>query len=985
MGILAQRSAITDSAAKDAATAEGTDTGALQAALEEHVDGEVRFDAGSRAAYAHDGSNYRQVPIGVVVPRSIAAAVAAVAVCREAGAPILSRGGGTSLAGQCCNEAVVIDWTKYCHRVVSVDPAAKTAIIEPGAALDKVNDAVRAHGLMVGPKPSTHVSCTIGGMIGNNSCGSTAQAYGKMADSVRRLEILTYDGLRAWVGETSDEEYERITAASDRKAELYRRLREIRDTCLGQIRTGYPQIPRRVSGYNLDYLLPEKGFHVARALVGSESTLVTVLQAEIGLVEIPRCRSLVVLGYPDIADAGDLVPLVVRHDPLAVEGLDDTLISLEREEHLAGDALDKLPEGSGWLMIQFGGDTKEEVEAKAHALIKEAQSDGDHPQPHVAYLEDPAVEDKLWNVRELGLGATAYPPGKHETHEGWEDAAVPPERLGDYLRDFRDLLRRYDYEPASLYGHFGHGCVHTRIPFELRTVEGVATYRSFVEHAADLVVSYGGSLSGEHGDGQSRGELLPKMFGPELMHAFGELKAAFDPGNRMNPGKVVHPYRLDENLTRRAWFPREPRTFFHYPQDNYKFSGAASRCVGVGKCRGDEGGVMCPSYRVTREEEHSTRGRSRLLMEMVRGEVITDGWHSTEVLDALDLCLACKGCRKECPVDVDMATYKAEFLAHHYKGRLRPPAHYSMGWLPLLALLAAAAPGAVNAAGRAPGLGRLVKRAGGIDARRELPRFAHQRFTRWYARRPARSSGPPVILWPDTFTNNFHPGVGRAAARVLEDAGFAVQVPTKPLCCGLTWISTGQLGVASRMLKRTIAALRPALKAGQRVVVLEPSCAAVFRSDAAELLGSDDARLLARQTTTLAELLSEARWHPRPGHGEDTPRKAIAQVHCHQHAIVGFGKDAELLKACGVDVEVLDSGCCGLAGNFGFERGHYDVSVACAEHGLFPAVRAAEPGTAILADGFSCRTQIEAGHLGREGIHLAQLLAGMLPRPQNDT
>ncbi len=802
--MVAQRTATTDST-----TAQGADGGKLRAALEEHVDGEVRFDAGSRAAYAHDGSNYRQVPIGVVVPRSVDAAVAAVAVCQEAGAPILSRGGGTSLAGQCCNEAVVIDWTKYCHHLVSVDPAAKTAIIEPGAALDKVNDGLQEHGLMVGPKPSTHVSCTIGGMIGNNSCGSTAQAYGKMADSVRRLEILTYDGLRTWVGETSDEEFEWITAATGRKAELYRRLREIRDTYLGQIRTGYPDIPRRVSGYNLDHLLPEKGFHVARALVGSESTLVTVLRAEIDLVKIPRCRSLVVLGYPDIADAGDVVPLAVRHGPLAVEGLDDTLISLEREEHLAGEALDKLPEGSGWLMIQFGGDTKEEVEAKAHELLDEVRSDGDHPKPHAAYLEDPAVEDELWSVRELGLGATAYPPGKHETHEGWEDAAVPPERLGDYLRDFRDLLRRYDYEPATLYGHFGHGCVHTRIPFELRTPDGIAKYRSFVEDAADLVVSYGGSLSGEHGDGQSRGELLPKMFGPELMRAFGELKAAFDPGNRMNPGKVVDPYRLDENLTLRGWFPSEPRTLFHYPQDGGKFSAAASRCVGVGKCRGDEGGVMCPSYRATREEEHSTRGRSRLLMEMVRGEVITDGWHSTEVRDALDMCLSCKACRKECPVDVDMATYKAEFLAHHYKGRPRPAAHYSMGWLPLAALLAAAAPGAVNAAGRAPGLGRLIKRAGGIDERRELPRFAHERFTRWWARREASPSGPPVILWPDTFTNNFHPGVGRAAAAVLEDAGFAVHVPTKPLCCGLTWISTGQLGMASRMLKRTIAALRP--------------------------------------------------------------------------------------------------------------------------------------------------------------------------------
>ena len=967
------------------------DTGKLSQALAEKVDGEVRFDAGTRGAYAHDGSNYRQPPLGVVLPKNADAAAAAVEVCAEFGAPLLSRGGGTSLAGQCCNTAVVIDWTKYCHQVISVDPGGRTAIVQPGAALDKVNDAVRKYGLMVGPKPSTHVSCTIGGMIGNNSCGSTAQAYGKMADSVRRLEILTYDGLRTWTGLTSDVDYEQIVAAGGRKADIYRGLRAIRDNYLGLIRTRYPDIPRRVSGYNLDYLLPEKQFHVARALVGSESTLVTVLTAEIQLVEIPKHRSLVVLGYPDIAVAADVVPLVTSHSPLACEGLDDVLISLEREEHLAEDALDKLPEGSGWLMIQFGGDTEQEAKERAQALIDAAQADGDHPKPHVAYIDDPAVEDNLNQVRELGLGATAYPPNQHETHEGWEDAAVPPGRLGDYLRDFRTLLARHGYHGASLYGHFGHGCVHTRIPFELRTPQGIASYRSFAEEAADLVVSYGGSLSGEHGDGQSRGELLPKMFGPELVRAFEEMKGVFDPDNRMNPGKVVRPYRLDENLTLRGFFPREPRTFFGYPHDGGKFSaGAASRCVGIGKCRGDEGGVMCPSYRVTREEEHSTRGRARLLMEMVRGEVVTGGWHSAEVRDALDLCLACKGCRKECPVGVDMATYKAEFLAHHYAGRVRPAAHYSMGWLPVIARLVTAVPGLpgmVNLAGRTPGISAMTKRAGGIDARQTLPRFAARRFTS----RPARRAGalrPPgqrrrVILWPDTFSNNFHPEVAEAAVTVLERAGFQVQVPGKPLCCGLTWISTGQLGMAQRMLRRTIRALRPELRAGVPVVVLEPSCAAVFRADAAELLGSDDARLLARQTRTLAELLVEAGWRPggllenlsREGPSGERPRRAIAQVHCHQHAIMGFDPDAEILRRCGVDVEVLDTGCCGLAGNFGFERGHYEVSAACAERGLWPAARSADPATVVLADGFSCRTQLAAGHAGRQGLHLAQLLA----------
>jgi FAD/FMN-containing dehydrogenase/Fe-S oxidoreductase len=969
------------------------DTGKLQHALTEAVDGEVRFDAGSRGAYAHDGSNYRQPPIGVVVPKTADAAAAAVQVCRDFSVPVLSRGGGTSLAGQCCNEAVVIDWTKYCHEVISVDPGGRAAIVPPGIALDQVNGAVKKYGLMVGPKPSTHVSCTIGGMIGNNSCGSTAQAYGKMADSVQRLEILTYDGLRMWTGLTSDADYMNIVAKGGRQAEIYAGLRAIRDKYLGQIRTGYPDIPRRVSGYNLDYLLPEKQFHVARALVGSESTLVTVLTAEIKLVEIPKFRSLVVLGYPDIAEAADVVPLVVQHRPLACEGLDDVLISLEREEHLGGAALDKLPEGSGWLMIQFGGDTEQEAKERADALIEAVQSEGEHPRPHVAYLEDPAVEDNLWSVRELGLGATAYPPGRHETHEGWEDAAVPPDRLGDYLRDFRVLLARHDYHGASLYGHFGHGCVHTRIPFELRTKAGIAQYRSFAEEAADLVVSYGGSLSGEHGDGQSRGELLPKMFGPDLMRAQGELKALFDPDNRMNPGKVVQPYRLDEHLTLRGWFPPEPQTFFEYPHDNGRFSAAASRCVGVGKCRGDEGGVMCPSYRVTREEEHSTRGRARLLMEMVRGEVITGGWHSEEVRDALDLCLACKGCRKECPVGVDMATYKAEFLAHHYAGRLRPAAHYSMGWLPLISALVTAVPGLpglVNTATHTPGLSRMAKRAGGIDPKRDIPRFAGQRFTRWAASRSRGAhGGRRVILWPDTFSNNFHPEVARAAVAVLERAGFQVEVPTRPMCCGLTWISTGQLGVASRVLRRTLRALRPALRAGVPVVVLEPSCAAVFRSDAAELLGSDDARLLASRTKTLAELLTEAAWTPRglldelgeqpPPRG--VPRRAVVQVHCHQHAIIGFDPDLELLSKCGLDVEVLDSGCCGLAGNFGFERGHYDVSSACAERGLWPAARDADQDTVIMADGFSCRTQLAAGRTGRKGWHLAQLLERVTRSP----
>ncbi|MGH3437856.1 MAG: FAD-binding and (Fe-S)-binding domain-containing protein [Sciscionella sp.] len=960
-------------------------TEALVAALTERVDGEVRFDKGARAAYSTDASNYRQVPIGVVLPRTIDAVVVTMAVCHEYDMPVLARGGGTSLAGECCNAAVVMDLSKYCHALVSLDTEARTAIVEPGAVLDDLNSALAEHKLCVGPKPSTHPTCTIGGMIGNNSCGSTAQAYGKMSDSVLRLEILTYDGERMWVGPTSDEEYARIISGGGRKAGIYRELRRIRDDYLSEIRTRYPKIPRRVSGYNLDSLLPENSFDVARALVGSESTLVTVLHAEIKLFPTYPHRSLVVLGYPDIVNAADAVPAVDAHEPVAVEGLDDRLIELEREEHLASDALDKLPPGSGWLMVQFHGDSEDEVKRRAEAMI-EGLRGGDN-EPTVAYLDDPAREDKLWKVREGGLGATAYPPHGPETHEGWEDAAVDPKRVGEYLREFRDLLDDFGYGSASLYGHFGHGCIHTRIPFDLTTADGIAAYRRFVERAARLVVSYHGSLSGEHGDGQARGELLGLMFGERIITAFGELKAVFDPGNRMNPGKVVHPYKLDENLRKGTEYrPAQPRTHFAFAETGNLFSQAAARCVGVGKCRGHEGGVMCPSYRATREEEHSTRGRARLLFEMLQGDVITDGWRSTEVRDALDLCLSCKGCKSDCPVNVDMATYKAEFLSHHYKNRPRPLSHYSMGWLPLWSKLAATAPRLVNSFAHLHALQPLLKRAGGIAPQREIPYFAEESFTSQFARGgvPTATGGTKgrVVLWPDTFNNNMHPHVANAAAAVLTDAGFDVTVPQRTVCCGLTWISTGQLATAKRVIARTLRALRDELREGTPIVVLEPSCAAVFRSDLTDLLpGDTDARRLSKQVYTLAELLrSKARdWHTRPAGVH-----AIAQVHCHQHAIMGFDPDTELMRRCGIDVEVLDSGCCGLAGNFGFERGHYDVSMAAAEHGLLPAVRKAAGQTTVLADGFSCRTQLAQSDTGARGVHLAEVLASALPGEIDD-
>lgn len=954
-------------------------TGALAAELTRRLRGEVRFDRGSRALYATDASNYRQLPIGVVIPRDVDDAVAAIGICREHDAPVLSRGGGTSLAGECCNEAVVLDWSKYCDRVESVDVENRRAVCQPGVVLDELNRITRRGGLVFGPKPSTHGQCTIGGMIGNNSCGSTAQWAGTTADNVRALEILTYDGTRMWVGRTSEDEYANQLAAGGRRAEIYRGARDLRDRYADAIRTRFPDIPRLVSGFNLDALLPESGFDLAKALVGTESTCVTVLRAELDLVPEPASVVMVLLAYPDIASAGDAVPQINTHAPMVLEGMDEKLVGFMRRKHLHPEAVQLLPrDGRAWLIVEFGGDTMDEARAAAGKLVDDLTGD-DSRWPKAEVFDDDEHREQIWQVRESGLGATARVPGMPDTWPGWEDSAVPPDRLGDYLRDLTALQEEFGYQQSSLYGHFGHGCVHSRMPFDLTTADGIRAFRAFVERAADLVVSYGGSLSGEHGDGQARGELLPRMFGEELTRAFGEFKAVFDPDDRMNPGKVVHARPLDGDLRLGADYePAEPPTEFTYPHDEGSLAHATLRCVGVGKCRQSEGGVMCPSYMVTKEEKHSTRGRARLLNEMMSGRTITDGWRSEEVHDALDLCLACKGCKTDCPVNVDMATYKAEFLSHHFEGRLRPREHYSLGWLPLWARLAAFAPGAVNAVAHTRLTSTVVKRIGGIDPWRDLPRFAPLRFTDWYRRRGPRGSGKrgTVLLWPDTFTNSFQPEIAVDALTVLEAAGFRVEIPTGTLCCGLTWISTGQLRIARSVLRRTVAALAPQVRAGLPVVVLEPSCASVFRGDARELLGYDlDVERLRKQSRTLADLLADRAPEFAPSAWTDEPVSAKVQVHCHQHAVIGYDAERDLLERAGVDAEVLDSGCCGLAGDFGMTMAHRDVSMACAERVLLPAVRDAGPASLVIADGFSCRTQIKQGRTGRTAVHSAQVLA----------
>jgi FAD/FMN-containing dehydrogenase/Fe-S oxidoreductase len=989
----------------------------LERTLRDRVDGDVRFDDGSRAAYSTDASNFRQVPIGVVIPRTIEAVVETVTICHQAHVPIVSRGGGTSLAGQCTNQAVVIDFSQHCNRLLSVDAEARRCVVEPGIVLDDLNRQLAPTGLRFGPEPATHPNCTLGGMIGNNSCGATAQRTGKVVDNIATLDVLLHDGTRFTARQLDDASYQEAASVAGRVGEIHQALRALRDEHGDLIREKYPDIPRRVSGYNLDSLLPEHGFDVAGFLVGSEATLVVILRAELELVPVVQARTLVVLGYPDIATAADAVPSIVEHGPIALEGVDHYLVEDQKLKDMNGDALEELPEGTGFLMVQFGGVDSDEADQHAQQML---DAIGKHrTTPDVVFYDDPDREHDLWMVREAGLGATAHVPDQPDTFEGWEDSAVPVERLGDYLRDLRALFEEFGYASEtgpSLYGHFGQGCVHTRIPFGLYTADGTATYRRFLERAADLVVSYGGSLSGEHGDGQTRGELLPRMFGDEVVALFERVKALFDPDDLMNPGKVVHPARLDEHLRLGpTWAPRQPLPlYFSYPEDDHSFSLAANRCVGVGKCRQlthEGGSVMCPSYQVTREEQHSTRGRARLLFEMLNGHgdsPVTDGWRSEEVREALDLCLACKGCKNDCPASVDMATYKAEFLAHHYAGRLRPRADYATGWLPVAARVIEAlrlSP-MVNRLAAIPVLRRIGTRLAGLE-NREVPNFATVSLQRWWRQRGGASKDAAggvtpghrgrVLLWPDTFTNLFHPEVGQAAVAVLEAAGWEVVIPDEPLCCGLTWISTGQLSQAKKRLRATVDALAPHLRAGGLVVGLEPSCTAVFSSDASELLPDDlDVRRLREQTVTFAELLENHTdgWQP-PRLSSETDEEAVdgasarvsalAQVHCHQHAVLGWDADRSLLQRAGVDVEALESGCCGLAGNFGFTAGHGEVSVACAEQVLLPRLRDADPDVVVLADGFSCRTQIhELDDSGHRALHLAQLLAQGLAEPALD-
>jgi FAD/FMN-containing dehydrogenase/Fe-S oxidoreductase len=948
----------------------------LEARLRSTVKGEVRFDDASRALYATDSSNYRQVPIGLVVPRDIADVIATVAACREFDAAVLSRGGGTSVAGQTCNVAVVVDFSKYMHSVVDLDPSARLARVEPGIVLDALRVEAEKHELTFAPDPATHSRCTLGGMIGNNACGVHALMGGKTVDNVEALDILLYDGTRMRVGRTTEEELTAIIAEGGRRGEIYAGLRRLRDTYADLVRQRFPDIPRRVSGYNLDQLLSENGFNVARALVGSEGTCVTILEAECELKPSPQHRRLVALGFEDAFIAADHVPAVLAFKPIGLEGFDGLLVDFMLRKSLLVEDVKLLPTGGGFLLCEFGADSPEDVDRMAHALI-EASHHFDLVPSFALY--SPEEAERVWRVRESGLGACVFVPGEKNGCEGWEDSAVQPELLGSYLRELFALIDRNGYR-TPMYGHFGQGCVHLRITFDFKTIEGIAKYRNFIEEAADIVLKYGGSFSGEHGDGQARAALLPKMFGPELMQAFAEFKALWDPLNRMNPGKLIDPiavYDPTENLRIGAGYQAaKAKTWFQYPGDQGSFSDATTRCVGVGACRKQDHGTMCPSYMATREEKHSTRGRAHLLWEMMQGNVIKDGWRNQEVREALDLCLSCKACKTECPVNVDMATWKAEFLAHHYEGRLHPLHHYAFGFMDRWASMASFAPSLFNLPSRTPGINSMIKSVLGVAQQRELPRFAAKNFRDHFNRiaHPNVPNGQSVLLWPDTWNNYFYPQALTSAAKVLTAAGTSVQIPKRHVCCGRPLYDFGFLDEARRYLLRILDEFEPQITAGIPVVMLEPSCASVFRDELINFFPKDERAIrLSKQTIMLSEMLARnsAAWLPPQMPG----RRIVVHGHCHQKSLMTMNDEMSLLRSTGAEVELLDSGCCGMAGPFGFEADKFEVSQTLAERVLLPAVRATGEHDLLVSNGFSCREQIKQNS-PRSAVHLSEVLAG---------
>lgn len=941
----------------------------------------VEIDTSSRrlAEYSYDASNYRVAPLAVAFPRNAGEVSRLMATCYRAGVPIVARGGGTSMAGNAVGSGVVVDLSRYMNAVVSIDAASRTAVVEPGVVLADLAAAVQqdtGNRLTFAPDPSSKNRATVGGSIGNDACGNHSVRYGRTGDHVESLDVVLADGTQLTASRTAlratDPE---DAAAAGRAGQLSAGLKSLVADHMSQFRLELGRIPRQVSGFHLANLLPENGFNVACALVGSEGTCAIVVGATMRLVDVPSSALLLIVAYDDIVDAARDVMTILQYSPAAVEGIDEQIVATMKARR-GQDSVSELPAGRAWLYVDLDGDDEHVVAAQAKKLRDDLQNNG--RALDFREVRDPAERTKLWRVREDGAGLSSrldLPDGSSVTSwPGWEDSAVAPEDLADYLAELRLLLEQYRLT-GVMYGHFGAGCMHIRITFDQRTSEGREVMSTFLTAAARLVVKHGGTLSGEHGDGRARSQLLPEMYSPAIMAAFAKFKHLFDPTNVLNPGMIVDPVPVTEHLAL-ANIPALPwQTSFVLHDANGSgdgaFAEAVQRCIGVGRCRSHGSGVMCPSFRATGDEKDSTRGRARVLQDMVRGaRSVEQGWASEDVREALDLCLSCKACSSDCPTGVDMATYKAEFLDHHYRGRIRPVAHYSLGWLPRwLALTSRVAP-LVNGVLASP-LRSIGLRLGGLTTERPLPRFASKRQLRDELK-AHRTGHADMVFVVDSFTKGFRPEVAGAALRVVEDAGHCAEVRTD-VCCGLTWISTGQLRQARKRLIHTAAALDDGTD--RPIVVTEPSCAAALRKDLPELVDTPAAHRVARRVRSFAEQVSaqsDRGWTP----SAPLPSSVTVQTHCHEYAVFGATTQRRALEAVGVENVREATGCCGVAGNFGFERQHFDVSMAVAEQALAPALRA-DPDATVLTDGFSCHMQarqLTDNPRPSASSHLAQIL-----------
>ena len=992
---------------------------------------DVDSSRGTRARYSSDAGLTRIPPLAVAFPRTPEQAIAAFDLARAHGVPLTARGGGTSCASNAIGPGLVLDFSRHMNRVISIDPEARTATVEPGCVGTTLQAAAGTHGLRFGPDPSSQNRATIAGMVANNACGPHATAWGRTCDNIVSLDCVDGQGRRFTATTRHD------GALSDVPG-----LASLIDSNLAPIRTELGRFKRQVSGYSLEHLTPEGGRNLAAMLAGTEGTLALILSITVRLVPLPEAPVLAALGYHSMIDAADDVPALLAHSPLAVEGMDRRLVDVVRA-HKGPGAVPTLPEGDGWLLVEVGapGEDLEVTLKRARALCAESAA-----VDTVVYPPG-AQASALWRIRAdgAGLGGRTPPDGEgggdQQAWPGFEDAAVPPEKLGDYLRDFTALMEEFDID-GLLYGHFGDGCVHVRLSMPLETPEGVAHSRAFLQSAARICAAHGGSISGEHGDGRARGELLRFMYSPEMLDLFARVKHVFDPGNLLNPGVLAAPMdeaeassrskartagvagdpaelqpgvdSLDRNLRRVAARPMPADGGFTFTHDGGDFTAAVHRCTGVGKCRAVVSGTfMCPSYLATREEKDVTRGRARILQEAANSQLVT-AIDSPEVLEALDLCLACKACSADCPAGVDMARYRSEALFRTYRGRMRPLSHYTLGWLPRLTRVTARVPGLAsiaNAAMSVTPLRSLAFRIIGLDPRRGMPTLQSGTFTAWARRRslladsvPASTNSDPIsvareregatassipdspilsgprdpsgrpyaLVWADSFSQTLDDAGARAVVDVLEANGFA-PIVAPDACCGLTWITTGQLTGAKKHLASLLGVLAPFAASGIPIVGVEPSCTAVLRDDLLDLLPEDPrSGLVSSATHTLAEVLSAV-----PASERSLPRlegvEIVAQPHCHHYSVMGWDADQALLESLGARVTRLE-GCCGLAGNFGMEAGHYDLSVAVASHSLLPSL-SAKPNAVYLADGFSCRTQA-AQLAGRGGVHLATLLAG---------